>query len=76
MVYNLDTNKIKYILHLDQKASQADIYKRGEIQAKKHNLQDASKSMNPNIMQNTSRRHRLLAHHLHIYKERVSLDTQ
>ena len=25
--YNLDTNKIKYIIHLDQKASQADIYK-------------------------------------------------
>ena len=43
MVYNLDTNKIKYMLHLDQKASQAEIYKRHELQTKKHNLQDDTK---------------------------------
>ena len=34
----------KYIIHLDQKASQANIYKREELQAKKHNFQDVSKT--------------------------------
>ena len=49
--YNLDTNKIKYILHLGQKASQADIYKRSELKLRKHNLQEVSK-MNPKQLAN------------------------
>ena len=67
---------MEYILHLDQKASQAEIYKRNELQTKKHNLQDdtkhESKHLANNILGVTAF---LLITYIYI-KGRVSLDTQ
>ena len=36
----LSTNEVKYLLHLDQKVSQADVCKIQVLQVEKHNFQD------------------------------------
>ena len=63
--------------HLDQKASQADVCNIQVVQIEKHNFQDCRRkyrlsrhNQKPKISSRiTSRRHRLLVHHLHIYRE-------
>ena len=79
----LSTNEVKYLLHLDQKASQADVCNIQVLQVKKHNFQDCrreykSSRHNKNPKQARESHLDVTAFLLitYIYIERVSLDTQ